>query len=77
MRERPVTEWLVVVEADDGSWLAEPNAYESKQVALDIAKRRATQFGRAASVYRCEHVCDIAPLEHESLSSWAESEAKR
>ena len=72
-----MTEWLVVVEADDGSWLDEPNAYSSRPAALDIAKRRATQFGRSASVYRLTHECDVPPLEQESFASWAEAETKR
>lgn len=68
---------IVVVEADDGSWLDEADGFDTVGEARDFAVRVATRHRRAASVYRCDFVATIEPTEPVSFDEWADAELNK
>ena len=66
--------YLVVVEADDGTWLSDPEGFDTLEKATAIATRRANRYGRPASIYSCTPVKEVEPPRPESIEEWAAQE---
>ena len=69
--------YIVVVEADDGSWLSDVDGFDTSGAAKDFAVRMANKYRRNATVWHCDSPFDVEPSKPESLEEWARGERLR